>query len=465
MLFASLDFIFIFLPLSLTLYFASGNKAWRNITLTLFSFIFYAWGEPLWIILLVFSGSVDFVNALLIERYRDRKKLFLVGSLVVQLGLLASFKYGAFICENINAFLGTSIPLPTNKLPIGISFYTFQTLSYVIDVYRGEIKAQKSYLRFLMYVSMFHNLVAGPIVRYAHVEHEINNRSISGSQMARGFLRFCFGLFKKVYFANIAGELVAQFLNVPTADLTMGGSWYGLLMYTLQIYFDFSGYSDMAIGLGWMYGFHYRENFIYPYTATSATDFWRKWHISLGSWFRDYLYIPLGGNRSNTTRNLLIVWFLTGLWHGASWNFILWGLYFGFLIWIERAFLLKALERIPKFISHVYLLFIAVLGWAIFYFTDIGKLGYVLKVLFGKSDNDGWSISLTESLRGHAWWLMLAVLFCMPVYEKVNAVLEKRMSPQAHFWVLASIAFIMFSLIAIPLLVGNTYNPFLYFRF
>jgi alginate O-acetyltransferase complex protein AlgI len=464
MLFANLDFIFLFLPLSLTLYFASGNKTWRNVTLTVFSFIFYAWGEPLWIMLLVFSGSVDFVNAILIERYRDRKKLFLVTSLVIQLGLLASFKYGAFICENINALLGTSIPLPTNALPIGISFYTFQTLSYVIDVYRGEIKAQKSYLRFLMYVSMFHNLVAGPIVRYAHVEQEINNRSISGGQMARGFLRFCFGLFKKVYFANIAGQLVAQFLNVPAADLTVGGSWYGLLMFTLQIYFDFSGYSDMAIGLGWMYGFHYRENFRYPYTATSATDFWRKWHISLGSWFRDYLYIPLGGNRSNTTRNLLIVWFLTGLWHGASWNFILWGLYFGFLIWIERAFLLKALERIPKFISHVYLLFIALLGWAIFYFTDIGKLGYVFKVLFGGSKNDGWSLSLTESLKGHVWWLLLAILFCMPVYGWINEAMERRLSPKAHFWTLASIAFILF-LISIPLLVGNTYNPFLYFRF
>lgn len=464
MLFASLDFIFIFLPLSLTLYFASGNKAWRNITLTLFSFIFYAWGEPFWIILLIFSGSVDFVNALLMERYRDRKKLFLVGSLVVQLGLLATFKYGAFICQNINALLGTSIPLPTNTLPIGISFYTFQTLSYVIDVYRGEIKAQRSYLRFLMYVSMYHNLVAGPIVRYAHVENEINNRSISGSQMARGFLRFCFGLFKKVYFANIAGELVAQFLNVPTADLTVGGSWYGLLMFTLQIYFDFSGYSDMAIGLGWMYGFHYRENFRYPYTATSATDFWRKWHISLGSWFRDYLYIPLGGNRSNTTRNLLIVWFLTGLWHGASWNFILWGLYFGFLIWLERAFLLKVLERAPKFISHVYLLFIALLGWAIFYFTDISKLGYVFRVLFGRSGNDGWSLSLSESLKGHVWWLILAIVFCLPVFGWINTSMEKRMTTKAHFWTLASAAFILF-LVSVTLLVGKTYNPFLYFRF
>lgn len=464
MLFASLEFIFIFLPLSLTLYFASANKAWRNTILVIFSLIFYAWGEPFWIILLIFSGSVDFVNALLMERYRKNSKVFLVASLVVQLSLLASFKYGAFICENINTVLGTSIPVPTNTLPIGISFYTFQTLSYVIDVYRGEVKAQRSFLRFLMYVSMYHNLVAGPIVRYAHVENEINNRSISGSQMSRGFLRFCFGLFKKVYFANIAGELVAQFLNVPSADLTVGGSWYGLLMFTLQIYFDFSGYSDMAIGLGWMYGFHYRENFTYPYTATSATDFWRKWHISLGSWFRDYLYIPLGGNRSNATRNLLIVWFLTGLWHGASWNFVLWGLYFGFLIWIERAFLLKVFEKLPKFISHLYLLFIALIGWAIFYFTDISKLGDFFKVLFGQTQNESWDLQLSESIKEHLWWLLAALLLCMPVYGWFNQQLEKRISQNGQFWILASIAFILFCA-CVALLVGKTYNPFLYFRF
>jgi alginate O-acetyltransferase complex protein AlgI len=464
MLFASLEFIFVFLPLSLTLYFAFTNKAWRNAILVIFSLIFYAWGEPFWIMLLIFSGSVDFVNALLMEQYRSKSRIFLVASLIIQLGLLATFKYGAFICQNINMALGTSIPIPTNTLPIGISFYTFQTLSYVIDVYRGEVKAQRSYLRFLMYVSMYHNLVAGPIVRYAHVENEINNRSISGSQMSRGFLRFCFGLFKKVYFANIAGELVAQFLDVPSADLTMGGSWYGLLMFTFQIYFDFSGYSDMAIGLGLMYGFHYKENFTYPYTATSASDFWRKWHISLGSWFRDYLYIPLGGNRSNGTRNLLIVWFLTGLWHGASWNFVLWGLYFGFLIWIERTFLLKVLERIPKFISHVYLLFIALIGWAIFYFTDISQLGGFFKVLFGSGGNEKWNIELVESIKEHVWWLLLALLLCMPVYGWFNRMLEKRLSPNAQFWTLASIAFVLF-LVSVALLVGKTYNPFLYFRF
>jgi alginate O-acetyltransferase complex protein AlgI len=464
MVFAHPDFIFLFLPLSLTLYFAFRNKTYRNWTLVLFSMFFYAWGEPFWIIVLLFSASVDFVNAILMERYRQYAKAFMVGSLAVNLGLLGIFKYGGFIVENINAALGISFPVPTFDLPIGISFYTFQTMSYVIDVYRGEVRAQQSYLKFMMYVSLYHQLVAGPIVRYQHVEQEINNRQVSGSEMARGFLRFCFGLFKKVYFANIAGALVAQFLDVDTATMTTGGSWYGLLMFTLQIYFDFSGYSDMAIGLGWMYGFHYKENFNYPYTATSATDFWRKWHISLGSFFRDYLYIPMGGNKTNMVRNLLVVWFLTGLWHGASWNFIIWGLYFGLLIWIERAFLSKALESIPKVFSHVYLIFIAMMGWAIFYFEDLGRLGQFFRILFGGGENESWSLMLTESLKSNLFWLVAAITLCLPVYGRLNAFMEKRLSPKVHFWTLAVIAFVMF-LICVPLLAGNTYNPFLYFRF
>jgi alginate O-acetyltransferase complex protein AlgI len=464
MVFASLIFIFLFLPLSLTLYFASGNKAYRNWILVAFSMVFYAWGEPFWIIVLIFSASVDFVNSILMERYRQHAKVFLIGSLAVNLGLLGTFKYGGFIVENINAALGISIPVPSFALPIGISFYTFQTMSYVIDVYRGDVRAQQSYLRFLMYVSLYHQLVAGPIVRYAHVEKEINNRQVSGSEMSRGFVRFCFGLFKKVYFANIAGELVALFLDVDPATMTVGGSWYGLLMFALQIYFDFSGYSDMAIGLGWMYGFHYHENFKYPYTATSATDFWRKWHISLGSFFRDYLYIPMGGNKTNTTRNLLVVWFLTGLWHGASWNFILWGLYFGLLIWIERAFLIRILERIPKIISHVYLLFIALVGWAIFYFTDLDRLGSFFKVLFGAGENEIWNMSLTESMKNHMWWLLAALILCTPVFGSVNSFLGKRVSVKSHFWIMAVLAFVLF-LASVTLLVGKTFNPFLYFRF
>jgi alginate O-acetyltransferase complex protein AlgI len=464
MVFASLIFIFLFLPLSLTLYFASGNKEYRNWMLVIFSMFFYAWGEPLWIIILIFSASVDFVNAILMERYRKYALTFVIISLAVNLGLLMTFKYSGFIVDNVNSIFGASFDVPSFALPIGISFYTFQTISYVIDVYRGEVKAQTSYLRFMMYVSLYHQLVAGPIVRYAHVEEEINNRQVSGAEMSRGFLRFCFGLFKKVYFANIAGELVAQFMDVGPADMTVGGSWYGLIMFALQIYFDFSGYSDMAIGLGWMYGFHYHENFKYPYTATSATDFWRKWHISLGSFFRDYVYIPMGGNKTHAARNLLVVWFLTGLWHGASWNFILWGLYFGLLIWIERAFLLRVLEKIPKFLSHIYLLFIALFGWAIFYFTDLSKLGHFFKVLFGATDNEKWSIALTESLKSHAWWLIAAMLVCVPVFGWLYDFMAKRMSVKAHFWSLAVVAFLMF-FVSVALLVGKSFNPFLYFRF
>ncbi len=463
MVFADLFFIFIFLPLSLTLYFAFSNKEYRNWVLVLFSLYFYAWGEPLWIIVLIFSASIDFINAILMERYRQHAMAFVVLSLVVNLGLLMTFKYSGFLVENVNQLLGFSLHVPSFTLPIGISFYTFQTISYVIDVYRGEVRAQHSYLRFMMYVSMYHQLVAGPIVRYAHVEQEINNRQVTGSEMSRGFLRFCFGLFKKVYFANIAGELVGQFLNVDPTTMTTGGGWFGLLMFTLQIYFDFSGYSDMAIGLGWMYGFHYQENFKYPYTATSATDFWRKWHISLGSFFRDYLYIPMGGNKRFAVRNLFVVWFLTGLWHGASWNFILWGLYFGLLIWLERAFLMKLLEKIPKVLSHLYLLFIAVIGWAIFYFTDLHRLGAFFSVLFG-SAKENWNLVLIESLKSHVWWLMLAVIFCMPVYGWLYDWMAKKLKPKTHFWFLAVVAFGLFW-VSVTLLVGRSFNPFLYFRF
>ena len=414
MVFASLVFIFLFLPLNLCLYFLSGNQTYRNIVLVTFSLFFYAWGEPVWIVVLLFSASVDFVNGVLIEQYRGRwlSKAFLGLSLFVNLGLLIGFKYSGFIYENVYNLIGLKFDVPSFTLPIGISFYTFQAISYVVDVYRGEVRAQNSYLKFLMFISLYHQLVAGPIVRYVHIENEINNRRFNITDAGKGAIRFCMGLFKKVYFANAAGELVIQFMDVDPASMTVWGSWLGLLMFTLQIYFDFSGYSDMAIGLGWIFGFHYHENFNYPYTAKSATEFWRRWHISLGSFFRDYVYIPLGGNRRNATFNLLIVWFLTGLWHGASWNFIMWGLYFGLLIWIERLFLQKLLSKVPNAVSHVYLLFIAVLGWSIFYFTDLDRLKQFVSVLFGFGSNGAlaWNFEVADALTGNLWWMIFAVI-------------------------------------------------------
>jgi alginate O-acetyltransferase complex protein AlgI len=468
MVFASLVFLFIFLPLNLALYYSWGNKVYRNWLLVIFSFFFYSWGEPVWIILMIISASVDYVNALVIERFRGTHwaKVGLVSCLIVNLGLLAIFKYSAFIYENLNLIFGLNLTVPSFSLPIGISFYTFQTISYVIDVYRNEVKAQKSYMKFMLFVSLYHQLVAGPIVRYVHIAHEINHRKVDIADISAGVSRFCQGLFKKVFFANVAGELAKPYLDGNLDALSVGGSWFGLLMFTIQIYFDFSGYSDMAIGLGRMFGFHYHENFNHPYIAKSATDFWRRWHISLGSFFRDYLYIPLGGNRTKVYRNLFIVWFLTGLWHGASWNFILWGLYFGLLIAIERAFLSKVLNRIPAFISHAYLLFAAVIGWAIFYFTDLSKLASFFAIMFGGASS-WWDVTVGIQLRANIIWLLLAIIFCMPVAEFFESRFGNRLSKKQ--WEIIPYAQTSLNVIllitSVSLLVGKTYNPFLYFRF
>ncbi len=422
MVFASLIFLFLFLPLNLLLYYSSKNATWRNWVLIVFSLAFYSWGEPIWITLMIFSALIDYINALWIEKYRGTRwaKLGIVSTLVFNLGLLITFKYDVFIVENVNSIFGTSFTSPGYGLPIGISFYTFQTISYVVDVYRGDVKAQKSFPKFLMFVSLFHQLVAGPIVRYAHIADEIDNRKEKLSDISKGVTRFCIGLFKKVVIANIAAELVAKYMDADIGGLSTGAAWFGLLMFAIQIYFDFSGYSDMAIGLGWMFGFHYHENFKYPYTATSITDFWRRWHISLGTFFKDYLYIPLGGNRKRVYLNLFIVWFLTGMWHGASWNFIFWGLYFFVFIALEKAFLLKFLNRLPKFISHIYALIIIIPGWVIFYFTDTAKLGAYVEKLFSFGAANAWNMELTNDITSNLFWLVVAVVLCMPVYHKVH---------------------------------------------
>lgn len=469
MVFASLIFIFVFLPINLLLYYVWGNKEYRNWLLVAFSFFFYAWGEPVWIILMIISASVDYINALVIEKYRGTKwaKIGLVSCLVVNLGLLAIFKYSSFLYQNLNDIFGLELSLPSFSLPIGISFYTFQTISYVIDVYKGEVKAQTSYMKFMMFVSLYHQLVAGPIVRYAHIAHEIDHRKVDLNDFSVGISRFCQGLFKKVFFANIAGDLAMPYLEGNIDLLSVGGSWFGLILFSLQIYFDFSGYSDMAIGLGRMFGFHYHENFNHPYTATSATDFWRRWHISLGTFFRDYLYIPLGGNKTKVYRNLFIVWFLTGLWHGANWNFILWGLYFGVLIGIERAFLGDVLKRLPKPISHVYLVLVAILGWAIFYFTDMWRMFSFVAVMTGASGHAAWDVALGITLKANLLWLMLALVFCMPVGRFLSALMQRYLSPRQ--WQIIPYANALFNvcllLMSVAFLVGRSYNPFLYFRF
>ena len=475
MVFASLIFLFLFLPLNLLLYYSTKNATWRNWVLIVFSLFFYGWGEPIWISLMILSSMVDWGNALFIQKHRGTKwaKVGVVITLIFNLGLLATFKYDVFIVDTVNSVLGTSFTAPGYALPIGISFYTFHTISYVVDVYRGDIKAQKSFPNFLMYVSLYSSLVAGPIIRYAHVETEIYGRKENLKDFSLGLSRFCIGLFKKVIIANVAAELVKKYMGDNSDPLTLTElsslssfeAWVGLTMFALQIYFDFSGYSDMAIGLGRMFGFHFRENFNYPYISKSISEFWRRWHISLGSIFRDYVYIPLGGNKKRVYFNLFVVWFLTGLWHGPSWNFIFWGLYFFVFIALEKAFLQKVLDKLPAFVAHFYALAVIIPGWVIFYFTDTTMLiAYVEKLFAFRAGPEG-NMDVINTLTTHLFWLIMAITFCMPVYHRVIAWVEKKAS-RITLYDTVTVGFnVALLFVCIAQLVGKSYNPFIYFRF
>lgn len=467
MVFSSLLFLFVFLPLCLICYYITPWLRVRNLVLVAFSIVFYAWGEPIWVTLLLGSAFVDYWNGRWIERYRGRRRAVLgvVSTLVFNLGcVLLVFKYSDLVIHTVNSLAGTHFPAPGFVLPIGISFYTFLTISYTLDVYRGEVEAQPSFLNFLVYIANFHHLVAGPIIRYGHIAKEIEHRVFRLTDFSSGVSRFCRGLFKKVFLANVAGELAAEFLNKDLATLSVAGGWFGLLMFTLQIYFDFSGYSDMAIGLGRMFGFHYHENFAHPYMAKSITDFWRRWHISLGSFFRDYVYIPLGGNRSRAVRNILLVWALTGIWHGASWNFMVWGLYFGLILLLEKYVLRALLERLPSALRHLYAKALIVFGWSLFYFTDFGKLLDFHRVLFALSGNPLSDYEVTSAVFGNILWILLAMALCMPVYAWVRGFLDRRLrpAPVAALELAANAAFFALS---VSLLVSRSYNPFIYFRF
>jgi alginate O-acetyltransferase complex protein AlgI len=475
MVFASLFFIFIFLPLCLLLYYSTKNPAWRNWVLIIFSLAFYGWGEPIWISLLILSSLVDWGNSIFIDKHRGTKwaKIGVTFTVIFNLALLATFKYDKFIVEQVNSLLGTSFTAPGYALPLGISFYTFHTISYVVDVYRGDIKAQRNFPNFLMYVSLFSSLVAGPIIRYAHVEKEIYGRKENLKDFSLGVSRFCIGLFKKVVIANIAAELVKKYMGdngdpLTTTELLSLSSleaWVGLTMFAIQIYFDFSGYSDMAIGLGRMFGFHFRENFNYPYISKSISEFWRRWHISLGSIFRDYVYIPLGGNKKHIYFNLFVVWFLTGLWHGPSWNFIFWGLYFFIFIALEKAFLQKWLDKIPAFFSHVYALAIIIPGWVIFYFTDTNMLIAYVQKLFSFSAGPNGNMDVMNTLSTHLFWLILAIILCMPVYHRVKEYVDKK-TVRINYYDSLTIGFnVALLFVCVAQLVGKSYNPFIYFRF
>ena len=472
MVFSNLFFIYLFLPLNLILYYAVPNKTWKNVVLLLFSLFFYSWGEPVWVFLLMLTAFLDYTWAKCIEYFnltgqQRRKKIALIASLVFDLGMLGVFKYSGFVVENINLLTGLSLPVPQIALPIGISFYTFQTISYVLDVYRGQVAAQKRYYKYLMYLSSYHQLVAGPIVRYSDVAAEIENRTVSAQDFSGGITRFCLGLTKKVVVANVAGSLAGNYLDADLASLSVAGAWFGVLLYTLQIYYDFSAYSDMAIGLGRMFGFHYHQNFNYPYIAKSVTEFWRRWHISLSSFFRDYVYIPLGGKYRHQIFNICVVWFLTGLWHGASWNFILWGVFYGALLIVEKLGLLKVLEKIPSVFSHLYLLFLTLIGWTIFYTTDLGKLGGYFGVMFGLSGNALSDPQLSITFMNNLFWLIAAVLFCMPITQLVKrwAQAQRSEGVRAGISIVNAIMNDMLLFVCTAMLVGDSYNPFLYFRF
>ncbi|RRD94311.1 MBOAT family protein [Clostridiales bacterium COT073_COT-073] len=461
MVFSSLFFIFMFLPICLIIYYQMPTRDAKNVVLIIASLCFYAWGEPIWISLLIFSATIDYFHGLIIERYRGswQAKAAVASSLILNLGLLAIFKYSGMIVGTISGILGLNIEYQGFSLPIGISFYTFQTISYTIDVYRGETRAQYSYLKFLLFVSLFHQLVAGPIVRYVDIANEVENRVFRLEDFSYGVNRFILGLAKKVLIANTAGSLASGILVVGAQNASVLGSWFGMLLFAFQIYFDFSGYSDMAIGMGKMFGFTYKENFNYPYIATSATEFWRRWHISLGSFFRDYLYIPLGGNRSNPYRNLFIVWFLTGLWHGASWNFVVWGLYYGVFIGIEKWIHSKTRMEMPRIFGHIYCIFITLVGWVFFYFESLTDGIGFLKQMFGLAGLPLQNLQFEIVWNNNLYFTILGLIACTPLLGYIWKKLRLEEGPL----LLVTNGVLFFA--SITMLVGQTYNPFLYFRF
>jgi alginate O-acetyltransferase complex protein AlgI len=470
MVFSSLFFIFFFLPLILIFYFLTKSDQIRNVILVIFSLVFYAWGEPVWFILLIISAIVDYLNGIFVENNKGSRiaMLGVVSTLIFNLGLLCTFKYSDFFIENLNFVLGTSFKAPGLILPIGISFYTFQTISYTIDVYNGKVKAQRSFLNFLTFVTLFPQLVAGPIVRYSIIQNQLSSRKIDWEGFNQGIERFCKGLFKKVAIANTAGAIASQLLDKDINSLSFFGGWIGLLIFGLQVYYDFSGYSDMAIGLGKMFGFKFNENFNHPYTSKSITDFWRKWHMSLSTWLSDYIFTPLMIQfRDYRIVSLIIAtittFFVSGLWHGASWNFVLWGLYFGFWVLIESLLIGKYLKKFPKIFQHIYFLLLIIPSWMLFYFTDFNKIISFSRVIFNFSKISA-DIESVLLIKENIFWMIFAIAFSMPVYKKIVKLIDRIDNANIKNVINTSITISLF-MISIILLVGSTYNPFLYFRF
>ena len=468
MVFSSLVFLYIFLPLCLAAYFIPKSIRVRNVVLLLFSLVFYAWGEPVYILLMVATTAVDFFAGLFIEKYRGTKKakLFLALAVILTLSSLGLFKYYDFFTTAANSLFSVQIPLLGVALPIGISFYTFQALTYVVDVYRDKVPVQTSFYKLLLYVSMFPQLIAGPIVRYSDVCEQIEARTCTVQKAAGGVVRFCIGLLKKTVLANFAGELCEQLFGGDLTTLTVLGAWVGILAYAFQIYFDFSGYSDMAIGLGKIFGFDFPENFRYPYIARSINDFWRRWHITLSTFFRDYVYIPMGGNRKRWAVNMLVVWLLTGLWHGASWNFVLWGLYYFVFLMLEKLWIGERIAKAPAVLGHIYSIVVILIGWVFFYFESLSEIQAFFLAAFGA--NGFSSVTQRTVIVNYIAVLPVCAVCALPVLPKARELLLKIRSEKTRR-LLISVGQTAFSagalLVATAALVGSSYNPFLYFRF
>ncbi len=489
------------MPLALLIYFITP-KQMKNAILFIISLVFYAWGEPVYVVIMLFSTVVDYINGALVSKYKikgamKKARLFVVLSVIINLGLLSFFKYIDFFINNLNVIFGLAIPVTSLPLPIGISFYTFQTMSYTIDVYRGDAAYQRNIISFGTYVTMFPQLIAGPIVQYKTVDEQLRNRKITSDTFSDGILRFICGLGKKVLFANNIGLLWDEISALPLSQISVLSAWLGITAFAFQIYFDFSGYSDMAIGLGKMFGFDFNENFNYPYISKSITEFWRRWHISLGTWFRDYVYIPLGGNRCGRTkhiRNILVVWALTGIWHGAGWNFALWGLYYGLLLIIEKYFLGSILDKCPSWVNHVYVILLTWIGWVFFAFDNLGTAIRYLGVMFGINASSIADNSALFFFSQYAFILVILIFASTDLPKKIYAffvsILRKRaltsqdngntgsssdnpvypadnrdIAVSLPNQLLRSAYVIVVTLFVVAYLVDASYNPFLYFRF
>ena len=471
MVFSSLTFLCLFLPVVVGLHALVKNGAARNAILLAASLLFYAWGEPVWIVAMLFATAVNYVCARIIVAAKTRRgrKLALVVGILISLAALLYFKYAAFFVNNLCALLGLAYRMAQPRLPIGISFYTFQIITYTVDVYRGKAPLQKNPLWLLLYVSLFPQLIAGPIVRYVDVAEAIEDRSVTAKGMGEGFFRFSLGLGKKVLLANLCGEVLE---SLPVgAELSFFSGWLAAVLFLLQLYFDFSGYSEMAIGLGRMLGFRFLENFDAPFVSQSVSEFWRRWHISLGTFFREYVYIPLGGNRVNRGRwifNMAVVWGLTGIWHGANWNFLLWGLYFGFFMVLERTVFRTVLEKTPAFLKHILTVFLAVVGFVLFRNESFGEIGFQLRAMFAP-----WQVPLSDpyavyAVKNNPLLLLLCVVCSLPLRKTAEAWFARRKAAhrknvlRPYGKALLAVGITGLSLM---FLVGQSFNPFLYFRF